>query len=65
VIAVFRPSRESRGPDPFLQWKIVIFIVAAIVGLAGVATENRWLVGIGIVVLISGVLLRALGRRAR
>lgn len=65
MIAVFRPSRESHGPDPFLQWKIVIFIIGAVVGLAGVATENRWLVGIGIVVLISGMLLRALGRRGR
>ncbi|MFS8636881.1 MAG: hypothetical protein FWJ74_02275 [Gemmatimonadota bacterium] len=61
---MFRPSRETRGPDPFLQWKIVIFIIGALVGLVGVATENRWLIWIGVAVLLSGVLLRTFGRRA-
>jgi len=65
VIAMFRPSRETRGPDPFLQWKIVIFVIGALAGLVGVATENPWLVWIGVAVLVSGVLLRAFGRRRR
>jgi 1,4-dihydroxy-2-naphthoate octaprenyltransferase len=64
VTPMFRPSRETRGPDPFLQWKIVIFIIGALVGLVGVATENRWLIWIGVAVLLSGVLLRTFGRRA-
>lgn len=62
---MFRPSRETRGPDPFLQWKIVIFVIGALAGLVGVATENPWLVWIGVAVLVSGVLLRAFGRRRR
>lgn len=64
-MSAFRPSRETRGPDPYLQWKTVIFIIGAIAGLVGIATENSWLVAIGVAVLASGVLLRAIGRRKR
>jgi len=62
-MSAFRPSRETRGPDPYREWKTVIFIVGALAGLVGIATENPWLVGIGVAVLASGVILRAIGRR--
>ncbi|HEX7119392.1 MAG TPA: hypothetical protein VF212_11420 [Longimicrobiales bacterium] len=63
MIGPFRPSREARGPDPYLRLKTVLFILGAIVGLVGIAMENDWLVGIGIAILAAGVALRALARR--
>lgn len=60
---LFRPSRESRGPDPFLQLKMILFGIGAALALAGMVTGSQLLVGIGILVLAVGVLLRLLQRR--
>lgn len=59
---IFRPSREARGPDPFLNLKLVLFALGAALGIAGIIAGSEILVGIGILVLAIGVLLRFLQR---
>ena len=55
----FRPDRRRRG-DRFLEWKIAIFSVAAVVGLAGIYLDERWLTGAAIALLAGGMSLRFL-----
>lgn len=59
---IFRPSRETRGPDPFLNLKVVLFALGAAIGIAGIISGRELLVGIGVLVLAVGVLLRFLQR---
>ncbi len=60
---IFRPSREERGPDPFLNLKLILFALGAALGIAGIISGRELFVGIGILVLAIGVLLRFLQRR--
>ena len=55
---MFRPSRERRGEDRLLAWKIRVFVVGAVLGLAGMALSLSWLVWAGIGVLGVGLVLR-------
>jgi hypothetical protein len=57
VLAVFRPSRRRVGPDPHLDTKIVLFVIGAAFGAAGMITGRNWIVFIGIAILLAGVLL--------
>lgn len=60
---IFRPTRESRGPDRFLEAKMIIFTIGAALGIAGMISENRLLVGLALLVLLVGVAMRFVGRR--
>ena len=62
-MALFRPSREPRGADPYLNWKIALFSLGAALGIAGMVRESTLLVGLGIGVLGIGVVLRILTNR--
>jgi len=55
---VFLDRRRQAGP--YLEWKVRLFVVAAVLGLAGIYLEERWLTGAAIVVLLGGLLLRFL-----
>ena len=55
---VFLDRRRRAGP--YLEWKIRIFAVAAVVALAGIYLNERWLTGAAIVLLLSGLSLRLL-----
>lgn len=57
-------SRSPGGPDPYLEWKVGIFAVGAVLGLAGIALDERWLVWAALAVLAAGFVLAALGRLA-
>ncbi|MDE2763155.1 MAG: hypothetical protein OXQ94_15735 [Gemmatimonadota bacterium] len=57
---MFRPSRERRGEDRFLAWKVRIFVAGAALALAGIGMSLSWLVWVGIGVLVVGLLLRFL-----
>jgi hypothetical protein len=54
--------REPRGPDPFLDWKVRVFLTGAVLLLAGIFLGRRELVGVAVVVLLAGLLLRVLQR---
>ncbi|HLU24833.1 MAG TPA: hypothetical protein VKZ58_03950 [Longimicrobiales bacterium] len=59
----FRPSRERRGEDRFLHWKVLIFFVGAAVGLIGMARGDDRIVITAAAILALGVLLRIASRR--
>ena len=56
---VFRPDRTPRdGDDPFLLWKVRLFVVGGGLGIAGMVTEWSVLLWGGIAVLAAGVARR-------
>ena len=54
---------RSRRAGPFLAWKVRLFSAGAVLGLAGIALEDRRITGAAIVVLAAGIVLRFMGRR--
>lgn len=52
--------RGRRRAGRFLEWKVRLFGAGAALAVAGMALENRWIVGAAIVVLVAGFLLRFL-----
>jgi len=52
-------DRRSRK-DRFLEWKVWVFCLGAVVALAGIYLEERWLTGIAIVLLASAAVFRFL-----
>ena len=55
---------RDRKAGKFLEWKVRLFIVAAVVALAGIYTESRWWTGAAIVILLGGLLLQFLPSQA-
>lgn len=53
---------DPYGPDPYLEWKVGTFAVGAVLGLAGIALDERWLVWAALAVLAAGFVLAALSR---
>ena len=53
---VFLNRRRRAGR--YLEWKVRIFIGAAVIGLAGIYFEERWLTGTAILILFAGIGLR-------
>lgn len=51
---------RRRRDDPFLEWKVRLFSVAAVLVLIGLYLDNRWLTGLAIVLLAVAMLLRFL-----
>ncbi len=46
--------------DRFLEWKVRLFTVAAVLALLGMALGERWLAGLAIAVLVVALSLRFL-----
>lgn len=61
---IFRPDRRQRGHDPALGQKMLFFVVGAVLGITGIATDRGWLVYIALAVLVLGVLMRFARRPA-
>jgi len=55
-------SSDDRPPrdDHFLEWKVGLFSVAAVLGLGGIYLERGWLTGAAILLLASAMSLRFL-----
>ena len=53
-------SRRKRGPDENLSLKVQVFFVGAALALVGIGLDSSILVGVAIVILVAGVLLRFL-----
>ena len=49
--------------DRFFELKILCFVLGAGCGVAGMFTEQHWLVRVGIGFLAVGIILRLIGRR--
>jgi hypothetical protein len=54
---------RRRRAGPYLEWKVRSFAVAAVVGLAGIYLDERWLTGAAIALLFAGLSLRFLPTR--
>ena len=53
----FLSSRSSRDYS-WLEWKIRLFSVAAVLSLVGIYFDERWVIGLAIMVLSLGMVLR-------
>jgi hypothetical protein len=51
---------RSRRAGRFLAWKVRIFAAGAVLALAGIYLDDRWLTGGALVILLSGLVLRFL-----
>lgn len=51
---------RDRRAGRYLEWKVRLFSVAAVVALAGIYLESRWLTSAAIAILAAGLLLRFL-----
>lgn len=55
--------RRSATPDPrFLEWKVRLFTIGAVLALAGMYLELDWMVGSAIAFLFAGFALRFVPR---
>lgn len=54
---------RSRKTGPHLEWRIRAFALAAVLGIAGIALEARWMTLSAIVVAVAGLALRFGGGR--
>ena len=52
---------RSKRPDPHLEWKVRIFVVAAVLGVSGIYFDERWMGWVAILLLLSAMLLRFVG----
>lgn len=57
-------DRTRRGPDPWVEWKVGLFLLGAVLGLVGMALGRSWLVLTAIGVLLVGVALKFLPDRS-
>jgi hypothetical protein len=60
---IFRPSREPRGPDRWLNLKVAVFCLGAGIALVGIAADKNWVINLAIGVLAVGFLMRFLPRK--
>ena len=59
------PSREPRGPDPWLDLKVFLFLAGGVLAVAGMVSGRPLLVWLGFVPLAAAFVVRFLGNRAR
>jgi hypothetical protein len=53
--------RDTRGPGPYLEWRVRLLGAGAILALAGIWADVGWLVNVAIAFLFAGFLLRFTG----
>jgi hypothetical protein len=52
---LFRPRRDRRGPDPFLNVKAILLALGGCLAVAGFMLRIDWLVTVAILPLIIGL----------
>jgi hypothetical protein len=57
--------RTQSDDDPWLREKVWIFTAGAVVALVGMLSDTTWVIGLGALILLSGIALRFLPRRER
>jgi hypothetical protein len=62
---MFRPSRENRGEDRFFEVKALLLVVAASLGIAGMASGRSWLIYAAIAFVAAGIILRIIAARQK
>ncbi|MEE8146597.1 MAG: hypothetical protein V3T24_03240 [Longimicrobiales bacterium] len=61
LLSVFHRMREGAA---LLEWRIWVFFLGAVLGLAGIFLDISWLVTTALVVLVGGVVVRGLAVRS-
>lgn len=61
-MSLFARRSSEEGPDPWLDLKIGLFFVAALLAVVGMAVGAPWLIYAAILVIVLGLLLRLLPR---
>ena len=56
---------RSKRADGWLEWKVRLFAVAAVLALCGIYFEERWMTLVAVVVLLAALLPRLVGRGGR
>ena len=51
-------ASRSDSDHSWLEWKIRLFSVAAVLSLVGIYFDERWVIGAAIMVLALGIVLR-------
>ena len=51
---------KNAGPQRRLEWRVLLFCIAAVVALVGIYVDQRWMTGTAIVLLLGGLSLRFL-----
>lgn len=51
---------RDRRAGRYLEWKVRLFSVAAVLAVVGIYLDNRWMTGSAAVLLLAGVLVRFL-----
>ena len=51
---------RSRRAGRFVEWKVRIFTVGAVLAVTGLYFDERWMTGSAIIVLMAGMLVRFL-----
>lgn len=51
---------RTRTAGPWLEWKVRLFTVGAVLALGGMYLDESWVVGAAMVVLVMGMLVRFL-----
>lgn len=63
-MGLFRPTRARTGHDPeTVNQRMTIFVIGAVVAVAGMASGTSWIVYIAVGILAVGVILRLVHRR--
>lgn len=57
---VFMDRGRRADRYPWFEWKVRLFVIGAVLAVVGMATEIQWLVGVAIVILLGGFLVRFL-----
>lgn len=52
---------RGKRMGPHLEWRVRLFVVAAVLGLAGICFDDRRLTGGAILLLLAGLALRFVG----
>lgn len=55
---MLRPDRDNRGPDRWLEVKLALFMLGAVVGVAGMYFGSTPTIYVAIAILVIGFLLR-------
>jgi len=58
-----RSLHPSKRAGRFLEWKVRIFAVGAVLALVGMYRDERWMTGLAIVVLVGGLVIRVVLER--
>ena len=62
---MLRPSREHRGDDRFFEVKVVLLVLGASLGIAGMVYKRSWLIYLAMACVMAGIILRIIAARSK